>query len=147
MDEASKILEAIGALDEKFDRKFEELKKADSTLTEEVQRISRKQDRMEQDVRDLKSDTSRRFEDESQASKTTMEAIIQHVDESAKAFKTKAADIDALKKETAAQSAELAKQTAILTRLDAVAANPMVRRIAYLIGLAILAWLGSKGLK
>jgi hypothetical protein len=36
-------------------------------------------------------------------------------------------------------------QLAILTRLDAVAANPMVRRVAYALGTAILLYLASKG--
>lgn len=35
---------------------------------------------------------------------------------------------------------------AILTRLDKVAANPMVRRVAYAVGVALLAWLSAKGL-
>ncbi len=38
------------------------------------------------------------------------------------------------------------QQLAILKRLDAVAANPMVRRVAYAIGSAILIYLASKGL-
>lgn len=38
------------------------------------------------------------------------------------------------------------KQLAILEKLDKVAANPMVRRIAYAVGTAVLAWLGAKGL-
>lgn len=36
-------------------------------------------------------------------------------------------------------------QLAILTRLDSVAANPMVRRVAYVFGSAVLAYLASKG--
>lgn len=142
----NQILAAIGALDEKFDRKFDELKQVDSDLIEKVQRIDRRQERMDQDIRDLKSDTTRRFEDESQAAKTTMAAIIEHVDKSAKAFTEKAADIDSLKVETSKQSAELAKQTAILTRLDAIAASPMVRRVAYAIGALIVAYATAKGL-
>lgn len=38
------------------------------------------------------------------------------------------------------------QQLAILQRLDAVAANPMVRRVAYAVALAILSYLASKGL-
>lgn len=38
-------------------------------------------------------------------------------------------------------------QLAILTRLDSVAANPMVRRIAYGVGLLVLAWLASHGVR
>lgn len=37
------------------------------------------------------------------------------------------------------------KQLAILTRLDAVAANPTVRRVAYALGTALLAYLAAKG--
>jgi P-type conjugative transfer protein TrbJ len=134
------ILAAIGALDEKFDRKFDELKKVDGALTEEVQRISRKQDRMEQDLRDHKSDSIRARDADKHEAAATMQAIVEHVDKSAEAFQAKAAAIDAL---TAMQ----VKQTAILERLDKVAANPMVRRVAYLIGLAIAGWLASKGIK
>lgn len=39
-----------------------------------------------------------------------------------------------------------ATQLAILQRLDKVAANPMVRRVAYAVGAAILTYLASKGL-
>lgn len=38
-----------------------------------------------------------------------------------------------------------ATQLAILKRLDAVAANPMVRRVAYAVGGAVLAYLAAKG--
>lgn len=38
-------------------------------------------------------------------------------------------------------------QLAILQRLDKVAANPMVRRVAYAIGLAILGYLGARGIR
>lgn len=38
-----------------------------------------------------------------------------------------------------------AKQTAILERLDAIAANPMVRRVAYAIGGLILTYLAARG--
>lgn len=38
------------------------------------------------------------------------------------------------------------KQLAILTRLDEVAANPMVRRVAYAVGAALLAYLTARGL-
>lgn len=37
-------------------------------------------------------------------------------------------------------------QLAILHRLDAIAANPMVRRVAYAIGGAVLAYLSAKGM-
>lgn len=36
-------------------------------------------------------------------------------------------------------------QLAILARLDAVAANPMVRRVAYALGAAVLSYLAAKG--
>jgi hypothetical protein len=54
------------------------------------------------------------------------------------AIATLLADVSSLKETQATQ-------LAILTKLDAVAANPMVRRVAYAIGAAILAYLASKG--
>jgi hypothetical protein len=144
---STQILAAITAIDEKLDRKFDELKTADDALKaadmrlfEEVQRHGRKIERMEQDLRDLKSDTTRRFDLERQEAKTTMEAIVQHVDRSAAAFQAKAADIDELK-------SMQVKQTAILERLDRVAANPIVRKVAYGLAMLVLAWLASRGVK
>jgi tetrahydromethanopterin S-methyltransferase subunit G len=134
------ILDAINALDVKVEKRLDELVKVDTHLTEEVQRIGRKQERQEQDIRDLKSDTSRRFDSEREESKSTMAAIVAHVDKSAEAFRAKAADIDELKEMQV-------KQTAILERLDKVAANPLVRKVAYAIGVMILMWLASKGVK
>ena len=134
------ILSAIKKLDEKFDQKFDELKGVDSHLTEEVQKLGRKQERMDQDIRDLKSETNRRFDTEREESKSTMAAIVKHVDTSAQAFREKAADIDELK-------AMQVQQMAILARLDKVAANPLVRKVAYGIAMLFLAWLASKGVK
>lgn len=144
------ILAAIGSLGSKVDEVRNDiagLKKTDEHLASEVFRIGEEQKRQGRELQELRAETLRTFESERHASAQTVAAITKHVDESAKAFVEKAADIDALKAETAQQSAELAKQTAILTRLDAVAANPMVRRVAYLIGLAIAGWLASKGIK
>jgi len=157
-DESSAaILASVQGLHEKFDElrgDVAALKKTDEDLATEVHRIGQEQVRMKQDLLDLKAETTRTFESERHAARSTMEAIVKHVDESAAAFREKAEHIDALKTETEAQStelakqsAELAKQTAILTRLDTIAANPMVRKVAYVVGTAILAWLASKGLK
>ena len=41
---------------------------------------------------------------------------------------------------------ETSKQTAILERLDKVAANPMVRRVAYAVGTLIVGYAAAKGL-
>lgn len=152
MDDTAReqILEAIQGLHSKFDdlrNDVADLKKTDADLATEVHRIGQEQVRMKQDILDLKAETTRTFESERHAAASTMQAIIKHVDESAQAFREKADVVDALQKETAAQSAELAKQTAILTRLDTIAANPMVRRLAYLVGVALAAWLASKGVK
>ena len=156
-DNTEAILAAIGALDGKIDgvrTDIAGLKKTDEHLASEVFRIGEEQKRQARELQELRAETLRTFESERHASRQTVEAITKHVDESAQAFREKAADIDEVKSELATvktetkeQSAELAKQTAILTRLDAVAANPMVRRVAYLIGLAIAGWLASKGIK
>lgn len=49
--------------------------------------------------------------------------------------------------ETAVQSIEAKtdRQTAILEKLESVAANPMVRRVAYAVGGAVLAYLTARG--
>jgi chromosome segregation ATPase len=144
------ILAAISALDEKVDgvrTDIAGLKKTDEHLASEVHRIGEEQRRQGRELQELRAETLRTFESERHASRQTVEAITKHVDESAQAFIAKAADIDALKAETAEQSAELAKQTALLERLDRVAAHPLARRVAYAVGLAILAWLTSRGVK
>lgn len=143
MDDASKILEAIGALGEQVGAVRTDiagLKKTDEHLATEVHRIGEEQKRQGRELQELRAETLRTFESERHASQQTVAAITKHVDDSATAFREKAADIDALKLETA-------EQTAILKRLDTIAANPMVRRVFYLLGLAIAGWLASKGVK
>jgi chromosome segregation ATPase len=156
-DNTDAILAAISALDEKVDgvrTDIAGLKKTDEHLASEVHRIGEEQRRQGRELQELRAETLRTFESERHASRQTVEAITKHVDESAQAFIAKAADIDTVKtelatvkSETKAQSKELAKQTAILTRLDEVAAHPLARKVAYAVGLAILAWLTSRGVK
>lgn len=57
-----------------------------------------------------------------------------------------AGQVIAVKADVADLKQTQAAQLAILERLDKVAANPMVRRVAYAIGGAILVYLTSKGL-
>jgi regulator of replication initiation timing len=143
VDDTGKILDAIGALGVQvggLKTDIADLKKTDKDLATEVARIGDEQKKQGREIQDLKAETLRTFESERHASQQTMEAITEHVDKSAKAFQQKAAAIDNIE-------ALQVKQTAILERLDKVAAHPLARRVAYAIGLAILAWLGSKGLK
>jgi hypothetical protein len=56
-----------------------------------------------------------------------------------------AGQIIAVKADVADLKVTQETQLAILKRLDAVAANPMVRRVAYAIGTAVLAFLAAKG--
>jgi chromosome segregation ATPase len=149
-DTSKQILTAIGALDEKLVAVRSDiagLKKTDEHLASEVHRIGEEQRRQGRELQELRAETLRTFESERHAAAQTVQAITKHVDESAAAFRAKAADIDHLKAETAQQSAELAKQTALLERLDKVAAHPMVRRLAYAIGAAVLTYLTAKGIK
>lgn len=134
------ILAAIGALDEKFDRKFDELKKVDKDLTEEVQRQGRRLDRLEGEFRDHKSDSMRARETDRAEASTTMQAIIKHVDESAKAFTAKAGKIDALEKMQV-------EQMATLSDIASAVKHPMVRKIVWGLGTLLLAWLASKGIR
>lgn len=146
----NEILAAIGALDEKVGAvrgDIAGLKKTDEHLASEVHRIGEEQRRQGRELQELRAETLRTFESERHASAQTVQAITKHVDEAAQAFHLKADKIDKLESETAAQSAELAKQTALLERLDKVAAHPMVRRLAYLIGAAVLTYLTAKGVK
>jgi DNA repair exonuclease SbcCD ATPase subunit len=144
------ILSAIGALGEQLvgiKTDIAELKKTDKDLATEVHRLGEEQRKQGRELQELRAETLRTFESERHASAQTVQAITKHVDEAAQAFHAKAADIDEVKAETKKQSEELAKQTQILTRLDAVAAHPLARKVAYAVGIAILAWLGSKGIR
>lgn len=91
------ILEAITALDVKVEKRFDELVRVDTTLTEEVQRIARKQERMDQDIRDLRSETDRKLDAERHATQSTVEAMTKHFEAASTTFHEKAADIDDLK--------------------------------------------------
>lgn len=149
------ILDAIKNLDTKFDQKFDELKTADGHLTEEVLRQGRKIERIEQDVRDLKSDTERKITDERIATNSTMEAAMKHFDASAKAFHDKAAKIDAIEAKTDDQTTKLETiekktdaQTQILNELltagKSFFKNPFVRALGVAIATALAAKYGIK---
>lgn len=144
------ILAAIGALDEKVGAVRSDiagLKKTDEHLASEVHRIGEEQRRQGRELQELRAETLRTFESERHASQQTVKAITKHVDEAAQAFHEKADKIDAVEAETLKQSKELAKQTELLERLDKVAAHPMVRRVAYAVGAAVLTYLTAKGMK
>lgn len=138
--DTSTILEAIQKLDTKFDQKFDELKGVDSHLSEEVQKLGRRQERMDQDLRDLKSETDRKLDAAQHQTKSTMDAALKHFDASAKAFNDKAGKIDTLNEKQDEQSKDIAdlkstqaEQLNILKKLsgsaDKVIANPWVRII------------------
>lgn len=57
------------------------------------------------------------------------------------------AAIAKLMSEIEALSAAHEKQLAILLKLEKVAENPLVRKLAYAIGMALMAYLASKGIK
>lgn len=153
--DTSTILEAIQKLDTKFDQKFDELKTADGHLTEEVQRQGRKIERMDQDLRDLKSETDRKLDAERHQTKSTMDAALKHFDASAKAFNDKAGRIDAIEKKTDDQTKTLETlekktdaQTQILNELlkgaTSVFKNPFVRALGVAIATALAAKYGIK---
>ncbi len=56
-------------------------------------------------------------------------------------------DTAAIKAKTEQTHLETVAQTQILKRLDAVAANPLVRRVAYVLGTAILLWFAAHGVR
>jgi hypothetical protein len=55
------------------------------------------------------------------------------------------ADLAVVKQDVHEMKESQGAQLAILERLDKVAANPLVRRIAYGIGTLVLAWLATRG--
>lgn len=61
------------------------------------------------------------------------------------AIATLVADVSVLKTDVKSLRETQGTQLAILERLDKVAANPMVRRVAYAVGSAILVWLTARG--
>lgn len=54
-------------------------------------------------------------------------------------------DVNGLKADVASLKETQATQLAILQRLDRFAANPLVRRLAWVVGTAVLSYLASKG--
>lgn len=54
-------------------------------------------------------------------------------------------DVNGLKTDVASLKETQATQLAILQRLDRLAANPLVRRLAWVVGTAVLSYLASKG--
>jgi hypothetical protein len=143
------ILDAIAKLDQKFDQKFDELKSVDSHLIEEVQRLSKRQDLLDRDMRDLKSETSRRFDAEREESKNTMLAIQRHVDQSAQVFREKAGDIDELKamqiKQTEAMGLDRERSSFMtwLTKQDTKDVIRILTLVAAIIGTIIAAVKGA----
>lgn len=73
--------------------------------------------------------------------KTTTENDVKHD----AAIGLLVADVANLKESHKALTATQATQLAILQRLDKVAANPLVRRVAYAVGTAVLGYLAAKG--
>lgn len=57
-----------------------------------------------------------------------------------------AAELEGFKKSLSSIEAKTDAQTAILTELRKVAANPMVRRVAYALGAALLVYLKARGI-
>lgn len=139
MEDASskQILEAIGALDEKFDRRFGELKKADEHHVEELQRLGGEQRSLRKDVDELRNETRRTFDTERQAIRSTTDAIVKHVDDAAKAYREKAADIDTIKSETLAQSAVL----------KSIAGSPLAKKVAAAVAALTIAACGYGAMK
>lgn len=131
-DTSQQILTAIGALDEKFDRKFDELKKVDKDLTDEVGRLGQEQRAIRKDVDELRSETRRTFDAEREATKATNEAMVRHVNAASKAFNDKADDIDTIKKETLAQS----------ETLKAILGSPTAKKVGAAVAALVVATCG-----
>lgn len=144
------VNERLDVFEGKVDRQFAELRRADGHIAEEVQRMGRKVERLEQDFRDLKSDTTRTIGDERRASADAMQAIIRHVDESSKAFKEKAAKIDAFETELSdvkTSMTKLADQTALVVSLLSGISSSLTRwsnhwtvKVAIVVGAAAYGW-------
>jgi chromosome segregation ATPase len=148
------ILAAISALDEKVGAVRTDiagLKKTDEHLASEVFRIGEEQKRQGRELQELRAETLRTFESERHASAQTVQAITKHVDEAAKAFHAKAADIDEVKEETKKQSEELAKQSKQMG-IDAkgfwaLVQNAKLQDVVKLVTLMAAAYAAWKGIK
>jgi hypothetical protein len=86
----------------------------------------------------------RTFESERHASAQTVQAITKHVDEAAKAFHAKAADIDEVKAETFRQSDKLGFDAGGFWAFIRKAEMKDVIKLMTLIAAIIAAWKGLK---
>lgn len=147
MDDVSKILEAIGALDGKVDGVKADvaavktdvagLKKTDETLATEVARLGEDGRRRDRELQDLRAETLRTFESERHASTQTAQAITKHVDDAAKTFHAKADKIDALETATAEQT----------QMLKAILGSPTVKRVGAAVAAFLVVALGYAGMR
>ena len=142
MADESKILAAIEALDGKVDgvrTDIAGLKKTDETLATEVARLGDGQRRQEQEMRELRNETLRTFESERHASAQTFQAITKHVDDSARAYQEKAADLDTVKKDVAEMKAETTEQTQMLKD---IVGSPTAKKVGTALAALIVAAAG-----
>lgn len=151
MDDVSKVLEAIGALDAKVDvvrGDIAGLKKTDEHLASEVHRIGEDQRNVRRELLEMKAETLRTFESERHASQQTVRAITKHVDEAAQAFHSKAADIDALKVDVAEVMAINVEQNETLKTIakhfTGIMSHPKAKQLAALVLTILIAWLTAK---
>ncbi len=123
---ASDLRTGFAALEKRLDAMDATLNTQGATVQDVVARLSRLETRQDA-VEDRQEGSNMRYQKMSEID-TRHETSITAL----------ALDVTSLK---ATQETQLS----ILRRLDAVAANPMIRKIAYAIGGAVLAYLAGKG--
>lgn len=157
MDDQSKILEAIGQLRteseergkrngerlDKIDGRLDNMERTDKLIQGEVQLLGGR-------VGQLETRVSRLDSDHAATKRASMEGDDAQAAALVSAMKIHGDALSAHRTETTerldAQDKAIAKMLAILERLDKIAANPMVRRVAYVVGALVLAWAAKQGL-
>ena len=129
---------------DKIDGRLDNMERTDNLIRGEVQLLSGRVGALETRVSRIDSDQASVKRASQEGDEAQSAALVS-------AMKIHGDALSAHRAETTArldaQDQNIAKALAILERLDKIAANPMVRRVAYVVGLAILGWLASKGIK
>lgn len=154
-DPILQALEAMrGELGERFDRidkRLDNLDRNDGLLDRQVQGLSQRVGGVEVRLNRLEEDhvmAKRVSQDGDQAQSAALTAAMHiHGTALTKMRSETDAKLKAQDVELAAIKAETLKQTENIDKIVKLLGNPMLRRVLWLIGLAIMGWLSSKGIK
>lgn len=164
MADTDKLLETLAAMrDEsrergkqtaerfdKLDSRLDNMDRTDSIIQGEVHLLGTRIGTLESRVARIDSDHQQTKRTSIQGDEAQSAALVSAMDIHGKALAQHRAETNSRldsQDRTLEQLTQMqAQQTAILTRLDAIAANPTVRRVAYAIGSIIVAYAAAKGL-